>query len=879
MLYLIVQVLQILVIATVLGFLLGWILRKIKATRVEEELKSRLHQSEESIQPIKKALEDAQGDIEGRDNSIAALQTRLRGLDDRLTAELDQEKNAVRQVDQALADANGRRAELENRLAEMRVRLENNDAAKEKVQSECAALQREINSLQISLNDSVNKRDAAIADLKRNLEQESREHQRATAQLAAAEVEKEKSLSKIEALKKELADKNTDLKLAQSEIAALRREIESLQAQLTRLQQIHDKKVADLEQVSAARQAVSDESNKRLAENASTIGRLEGEIARLLDKAAQAASEQLGFQQDRDSLNLELAGLRERKNTLQADLDKEAAEAKRKLDLHQQKIDALTAELNKNEKQLEDVEKQRRDAMAHLEANRVSAERADKDRASLEQKLGILESRLEAQQREADQKVAELKESLAQADADKLDGQKKQRDLEDKMQTLKDDLSARITDGKLAAKQREGLERDVASLEKEVANLNAEAITLKSDLDKSKNDHNNKIAELKAALAEKSQQAENGGDAARKLATLDAEYKLQKQSLQDEVAALKEKMADLRSSAKVDASEKAAMEREINGLGDKLARTESKLQAKQAALQHELANNEKALNQAYDNISALKQGNNAEQQEQRNQLADLDAMLASEIAEKTRLASELKAAEQALADARSSLNEAKADNKLLTADASRAEKESDKLDRAYQALKKDLEHTTENARRSKDEATQASKEADALKQKLDSALSELNTLKGKMPALESELRGKEKAESRLENELAELKGKHAAVFDKIGTLQADLASKNADNSNLKGDSEALRSQLSDYQAQEHDLLDRIRILEAKLSTAHKEASQNMKARILELETMLLAERRKADAYQVAPVVSTVGTASTVKTTAANSSMSTTKKIR
>jgi len=77
MFYLISQVLLILLIATILGVLVGWIMRKIKAMKTEEKLRERLRQTESTIDPIKQALSQAQGDIAGRDSSIAALQTKI----------------------------------------------------------------------------------------------------------------------------------------------------------------------------------------------------------------------------------------------------------------------------------------------------------------------------------------------------------------------------------------------------------------------------------------------------------------------------------------------------------------------------------------------------------------------------------------------------------------------------------------------------------------------------------------------------------------------------------------------------------------------------------------------------------------------------------
>jgi len=133
------------------------------------------------------------------------------------------------------------------------------------------------------------------------------------------------------------------------------------------------------------------------------------------------------------------------------------------------------------------------------------------------------------------------------------------------------------------------------------------------------------------------------------------------------------------------------------------------------------------------------------------------------------------------------------------------------------------------------------------------------------------LRGKEKNESKLENEIAALKGKLTSVNDKIGGLQSDLAARDTANAQLQGNTESLQSQLAEYQNQEHTLLERIRELEASLSTARKDASKTLMSRILELEAMLQAERRKVEEFHMMPGIAEVSSrSSSIKTVAANS---------
>ena len=89
---------------------------------------------------------------------------------------------------------------------------------------------------------------------------------------------------------------------------------------------------------------------------------------------------------------------------------------------------------------------------------------------------------------------------------------------------------------------------------------------------------------------------------------------------------------------------------------------------------------------------------------------------------------------------------------------------------------------------------------------------------------------------------------------------------------------SLQAQLAEYQNQEHSLLERIQELETQLTTARKDASKTLMSRILELEAMLQAERRKVEEFHLMPGVAEVSNrSSNIKSVAANSDIRKNKK--
>lgn len=844
MFYLIVQVLQLLLIATALGVLLGWVLRKIKASKIEEKLKSRIHQSEDTIQPIKQALSDAQSEVETRDKSIAQLQAKLTDFDDqivppikaeiaqlmgklgessnsvdglkrdvndkdnqlqKLSNDLSLEKAAVRQVDQALADAHGKRAELENRLAEARVRLENNDTATQRAKADSAALQREINALQINLNDSLHKRDATIAHLQRDLELETREHAKVAATLATAEADKAKTEQKIDALKQQLHDKITDHKLALSEKAALQREIDALQAQLDREQKTHDDKVTGLENALTARQLMADEANLKLTDNAGSIAKLEGELERAKDKLGELASKDKGGNSARAALQEEIAKLSKEKAQLEQSNRDIAGKAEKDTDKHEAIVGALRKELSVSDAEKSAIASDKEKALEKLEANKSTETRQAKDQSRLEHKIGLLEAKIKAQDKETAQKNADLEKQLAQKEGSRQSGETRQQQMEEKIQALKDELNEKITDSKLASTLRNTLEKDIAALEEEVDKLNAQAEALQKSLEQSKDEHTNTINELKAALADKEVRAADGGLAIKKLADLTRDQEKNDKAQLQAMRQAEQKIAELDRNLGERDEKLANLNREAKKLEGEFAKTNQQNQQLREKL-------ELATEQQRDQATELKIAN-SEKDKARQDVANSEnnAQKALTAAEKTVAGLEHKKAslDSELQSIRDGLAELKTSAKVTQAEKAALERE---LQKTKDTSAEEIASLKAEAKKLQGEHARVTQQCKSLEEKLNAATQQEqsramelklantnndNAVKQALAAAQKnagKLANAEKHTAKLEQQIAEITGelngvKESAAEQRSGAnvTAAEKAAADREVQSLKGE--------------------------------------------------------------------------------------------
>jgi len=454
-----------------------------------------MQQSEHSITPIKTALTQVENEVAARDRSLANLQGKYddlksqapkeqaeiaklsakigesdtavaqlnRALNDkdgeltRLGNELNQEKAALRQTDLALNDAQGKRSALEGRMAEMKTR-------------------REINNLQMQLNDARHQKDAEVAQLANNLKMENQELQKTKDALKTADQNSEDAAKRIEDLREKLNKNEIANQLALKDQEALKREINSLQNQQTQLQSSYDATAAKLENALSERLRLTEEKTDAQSNNSAAIAKLEGEIAR------------------------------------------------------------LRAEIAKGDKQQKALSKDKRTATEKLEDHARAAADADKERQSLERKLAMVQAQLDSLQKESAKSAADLKQKLAASDKAKQASDASHSKLEQSIDKLKEELNNKITDAKIASNQRDMLEADIALLEEEVRALDADARALRKELQRSNEKHQDTIAELRQKLAEKEANSSDGGAARKQLADL---QKMHKALERDHLSALK----------------------------------------------------------------------------------------------------------------------------------------------------------------------------------------------------------------------------------------------------------------------------------------------------------------------------------------------------
>ena len=836
MLYLVSQVLLILLIATVLGFLIGWILRKIKASRIEEKLNTRLQQSEHSITPIKTALTQVQNEVEARDRSLAKLQSKYddlksevppaqaeivklsakigesdasiqhlnRALNDkdgqlaRFNTDLGQERAALRQTDLALTEAQGKRSALESRLAEMKTRLDNNQAASERAKAERSNLQRDINNLQMQLNDSKHKNEADVATLKNSLKLENMELQKSKEALKEAKASADNAAVKIDELKEQLNKKDTECKLADKELSALKREIEALLAQQKTLQSAHDANTVKLENALAERLRLTEQKTEAHSSSSAEMSKLESEIARLRDELGKGEKQQAAFQ-----------------------ISKDAAEAK-------------------------------------LAEHTAAMAGSEKERQRLERKLAIVEAQLENQQAEAQKTANDLEKQLAASNAAKDASDSQRVQLEQSIQKLKEDLNNKITDSKIAVNQRDMLEADISVLEEEVRSLDADARALRTELQRSNDKHKDTIEKLRVALAEKEAQSSDGGAVRKQLTDLQSAHKALERDHLNALKKADQKITDLdRALDRTENKVKAAHDKATEAA----RATESSLKDDIADLKKQLSASEGELKLA-----------NRDDKRNQNEIAELKITikgLNDRIAELSRELSKQEAI--ATKEADKAQNSA-AQNKQLEASLAEARKTLASANSAAAAAEKQL-HVLQASANDRDNADQRLSDLDKL---LAVAVADKKSLALELKKSETEaerLRTDAKLSAAEKRELE----KEAA---KLSRARKNLESEKKAKARLQQQAEGMQKQLDELTYAEADYLNKIHELELQIVVTRKDNGNNMLSRIRELESMLSAEKRKVDSLQqpISIVSESVGVSSSVVTKrAANSSSSRKKK--
>ena len=116
MTYLIIQVLTLLIAATILGFAIGWLIRAFSAKRVENGLKNRMDKDARTIPSLREALSRAEADTEDRESMITALRDNLSDRSQALQDALQNQREIEEHRDQIEEQLNSATADLEREI-------------------------------------------------------------------------------------------------------------------------------------------------------------------------------------------------------------------------------------------------------------------------------------------------------------------------------------------------------------------------------------------------------------------------------------------------------------------------------------------------------------------------------------------------------------------------------------------------------------------------------------------------------------------------------------------------------------------------------------------------------------------------------------------
>jgi len=197
MFYLITQVLLLLIAASILGAILGWLLRRVGAARAESELNDKLFEAETALPPMRDALRKAERNLQNKDSSIADLQNQLWASEGKI-GPLEDLNTQVAALQDALQSAEADHRKSADELAaalntqqhladELRASLDGSESERSQLESALADLRNQVAAAN-QQNDALERKRQSMDDelkkLAERLEQAMQAHAKASAESA-----------------------------------------------------------------------------------------------------------------------------------------------------------------------------------------------------------------------------------------------------------------------------------------------------------------------------------------------------------------------------------------------------------------------------------------------------------------------------------------------------------------------------------------------------------------------------------------------------------------------------------------------------------------------------------------------------------------------
>lgn len=654
-----------------------------------------------------------------------------------LNKKVDGLNKVISEKDAKITELNGKITELENQL--------------KACQEQCAADKAACEAKKAELQEQIN----TLAKEKSNLEIQVKENRELIEQLRSQITDLKQQ---VEDWKKIAGDKDTKIKELENSIKELNTKLETANTANTELKEklaTANQKITDLESQITALKAENTELKNKITELEGKLGAKDAEIKTLNETIKT-------LEKDKVKLETEKA-----KDKEQYEKDKKVLE-----DKLQETKDSLTAK----EKELGEV--------------KTELEQVKKDLAAEKEKTASLTEQVKAKDEtitKLNKDIEELKAQLAKAKEGNTTVIKEKETIIKEKEALIEKLNSEKAE---LEKQLEVEKTKNANLEKQVADLNTKADKAAEDLNKA----NAKITDLEKELAVEKEKNKTLTEQLNKITT-DLENKTKEvETLNNTVTELKEKIAKLETEKEKD---KEACEQAKAALQEKLDKANQELTTKNT----ELDNIKKELEQAKKDLAA-EQAKNAGLTEktkaQEEKIAGLEEQLKALQGKLDKADTDLKAANEKIAELEKELAAKDADNKNLTAQVEKLGKdleakttEVNNLNAKIVELEKQVSEKTAKGEADAKEIERLKNELADLKAQLEKKNTDVENLNNQIVTLKETVKTLEGKNTeltnnvtRLEKEVKELKEKLETANNKVTELEKENAGLKADNKNL-----------------------------------------------------------------------------------------------
>jgi len=709
-------------------------------------------------------------------------------------------------------------------------------------------------------------------DLKREVESDKKEIANLNRQIADGEAKFSKLEGEVEALKRQLAEREESLREAAAKSEAgsrLEKELKSREAELAKAK-------AEMEKLSSEATAKSS-LEKELKAREAELAKAKAEMEKLSEEVAAKTS----LEKELNSRETELAKAK-------AETEKLSAEATAKSSLEKE-LKAREAELAKAKTETEKLaaeaavkasfEKELKAREADLAKTKAEVDAKAAEIARLEADAGKAKGEIEKTTSQAGQferELAELRTSMARAERETQETRAALADREKDLSEREAALAAVSKERESLLKTVEAKESDLAATAGELAKialLTSSIAGLERELAESRK-HGESVrterdrfeSELKSRETDLSQHRQGLVSMEAQVASLTAAAEAEKSGLARELGEAKSTAAEMAAELKSVRAELESERKALVASSKELERERTKLEKSLAALEAKHAKQS-------EEQAALKSALQDKEKELKS--------LASEAKKAGQVSQEMESVKAELAETKEALVEARAKESNLLADSGEREARLSALETALAAAEssaKDL--SAEFAEResaialARSEASRLSEEFEAFRRESGeqsslalAAAAALTVAKEKeLAELRARVEKEEAAAAEVAQGLAEERARRTSIEQERAGLAAELEQLRKAGDGTAGELVALRSQWETLVAERDELRSReslqtndlqaakaeanelrieMRKSKEAAERAHRELETTLRSRVAELETALASERVRA----------------------------------